>query len=32
MQACPMACLHEILDMIHFDFASLADEIIQIAQ
>lgn len=31
VQACPMAFLHEILDMIHFDFPSLADEIMQIA-
>lgn len=31
VQACPMVCLHEILDMIHFDFTSLVDEIMQIA-
>lgn len=31
MQTCPMSCLHAILDMIHFDFTSLVDEIMQIA-
>jgi len=29
--ACPMACLHEILDMMHFDFTSSVDEIVQIS-
>lgn len=29
--ACLMACSHAILDMMHFDFTSLVDEIMQIA-